>query len=59
MNKINKKSEKEFEKEIQALGKQLDKNEVFILGFLKGFTRSDLKIMAQQQPQLFGNAAHI
>ena len=53
MNKEN--SEKEFEKEIEALKEQLDPSEVFILGFLKGFTRNDLKIMAQREPSLFNS----
>ncbi len=40
-NKIN----KEFEKEIELLKEELSPEELFILGYLKGSNRNDLKMM--------------
>jgi hypothetical protein len=46
---MNKQNTNEFKEELQLLTPQLQPEELFILGFLKGFTRSDLKCMIQDQ----------
>ena len=48
MNKKN--SQKEFEKEIEILSKQVEPEELLTLGILKGFTRNDLKAMVKEAP---------
>lgn len=38
-----------LEEEIEILGKQLDPQEIFLLGFLKGFNRNNLKQWQEQE----------
>jgi len=40
-----KKQKKDFEKEVELLRDEISTEELLVLGFLKGFTRSDLKVM--------------
>lgn len=40
-----KKDYKDFQKEIEILRAEVEPEELFVLGFLKGFTRNDLKLM--------------
>ena len=37
--------QEDFEKEIELLKEEVAPEELFVLGFLKGFTRNDLKMM--------------
>jgi len=38
-----------LEEEIEILGKQLEPREVFLLGFLKGFNRNNLRQWQEQE----------
>lgn len=40
---------KDFEKEVEILRNEVEPEELFVLGFLKGFTRNDLKVMMNNQ----------